>query len=58
MRVNDFCKKDCKEHIKKVLSNDERIYSQSKRSQWLVKTSPQLNDAYSTQYDIYMYMEW
>ena len=62
MRVNDLEKKDCKEHIKKVLCNDERIYSQSKRSQWLVKTSkitsPQLNDAYSTQYDINMYMEW
>ena len=44
MRVNDLEKKDCKEHIKNVLCNDERIYSQnipkSKRPQWLVKTSP------------------
>ena len=66
MRVNDLEKKDYKEHIKNVLCDDERIYSQnipkSKRPQGLVKTSkitsPQLNDAYSTQYDIYMYMEW
>jgi len=44
MRVNDLEKKDYKEHIKNVLCNDERIYSQnipkSKRHQGLVKTSP------------------